>query len=342
MLDTKYSQEIQHRIDQKTKPLGALGQLENVAHQLALIQSQGLNKATQKIELKQPSIVIFAGDHGIADEGVSIAPSAVTQQMVLNFLHGGAAINCFCDINDIDLTVVDTGILLEVETDNAKLVRQRLGTRTENFAKQAAMQIAQVDEGIKLGKHIVSQRIEQGSNIVMFGEMGIGNTSSAAALLAALSKRSVEECVGLGTGITSEQLALKTELIQQGVGRCQGHDTLEILAEVGGFEIVQMVGGFLACLEQKTPVVVDGFIVSVAAYIATLIEPEAREYMIFAHKSEESGHQILLELLEAKPLLDLGLRLGEGTGAALALPMIKAAAQFYNHMASFESAGVTV
>ncbi|MGF1755696.1 nicotinate-nucleotide--dimethylbenzimidazole phosphoribosyltransferase, partial [Vibrio makurazakiensis] len=324
MLNTQYSQEIQHRIDQKTKPLGALGQLEKVAHQLALIQSQGQELATTTIEITQPSITIFAGDHGIADEGVSIAPSAVTQQMVLNFLHGGAAINCFCDVNDIDLMVVDTGILLEVESDDSKLVRQRLGTRTENFSKQAAMSSEQVELGLQLGKQVITQRIAQGSNLVMFGEMGIANTSSATAILSALSGSDVEACVGFGTGISSEQLALKTQLIKQGVARCKGLSPTEVLAEVGGFEIVQMVGGFLAAYENKTPVIVDGFIVSVAAYVATLINPEARDYMIFAHRSEESGHKIALELLDADPLLDLGLRLGEGTGAALALPIIKA------------------
>lgn len=342
MIDSRYSQDIQHRIDQKTKPLGALGQLESVAHQLALIQSQGLPSAVDQIEIKQPHIVIFAGDHGIADEGVSIAPSAVTQQMVLNFLNGGAAINCFCDVNNIALTVVDTGILLEVETASPQLVSQRLGARTNNFAVQAAMTLSQVEEGISFGKKVVAEQIEKGSNLVMFGEMGIGNTSSSAAILSALAGKSVEDCVGLGTGITSEQLQLKTKLIGEGVKRCNGKPVKEVLAEVGGFEIVQMVGGFLAAHEHKTPVIVDGFIVSVAAYVATQIQPEARDYMIFAHKSEESGHKIVLDLLDAKPLLDLGLRLGEGTGAALALPLIMASAQFYNHMASFESAGVTV
>ncbi|MGB1319765.1 MAG: nicotinate-nucleotide--dimethylbenzimidazole phosphoribosyltransferase [Vibrio gallaecicus] len=374
MLNTKYSQDIQNHIDQKTKPLGALGQLEQVAHRLALIQSQGKDQAVTTIEIRKPSLIIFAGDHGIADEGVSIAPSAVTQQMVLNFLNGGAAINCFCTVNDIDLTIVDTGILLpidqelveqaSVQKENPTLVTQRLGRRTANFAKEAAMADEQVERGLVLGGQIVSTKVSQGSNLIMFGEMGIGNTSSASAILAALSESDVELCVGLGTGISDEQLALKTQLVSKGVARCVelseqsdlSHKSVltshnlspqnlcphKVLAEVGGFEIVQMVGAFLSAYQHKTPVLVDGFIVSVAAYVATLIEPNAREYMIFAHRSEESGHKIVLHKLNAEPLLDLGLRLGEGTGAALALPIIKASAQFYNHMASFESAGVTV
>ncbi|MCZ4309745.1 MULTISPECIES: nicotinate-nucleotide--dimethylbenzimidazole phosphoribosyltransferase [Vibrio] len=351
MLDTQYSQYIQHRIDQKTKPLGALGLLEKVAHQLALIQSQGKEAAVEHIELNKPSIIIFAGDHGIADEGVSIAPSAVTQQMVLNFLSGGAAINCFCAVNNIDITVVDTGILLPVESDSDMLISQRLGTRTNNFANEAAMSLETVERGIELGTELVSRTISNGTNIIMFGEMGIGNTSSASAILSALANRAAAECVGLGTGINNEQLARKVAVVEQGVARCKGLELTdlkdikglkEVLAQVGGYEIVQMVGGFLGAYQNRTPVLVDGFIVSVAAYVATLIEPSCRDYMIFAHRSEESGHKILLELLDAEPLLDLGLRLGEGTGAALAMPIIRAAAEFYNNMASFESAGVTV
>ncbi|MEZ9348007.1 nicotinate-nucleotide--dimethylbenzimidazole phosphoribosyltransferase [Vibrio splendidus] len=354
MLDTQYSQYIQHRIDQKTKPLGALGLLEKVAHQLALIQSQGKEAAVEHIELNKPSIIIFAGDHGIADEGVSIAPSAVTQQMVLNFLSGGAAINCFCAVNNIDITVVDTGILLPVESDSDMLISQRLGTRTNNFANEAAMSLETVERGIELGTELVSRTISNGTNIIMFGEMGIGNTSSASAILSALSNRSADECVGLGTGINNEQLTRKVAVVEQGVARCKGLEfkevkeltdlkyIKEVLAQVGGYEIVQMVGGFLGAYQNRTPILVDGFIVSVAAYVATLIEPNCRDYMIFAHRSEESGHKILLELLDAEPLLDLGLRLGEGTGAALAMPIIRAAAEFYNNMSSFESAGVTV
>ncbi|MEZ8688406.1 nicotinate-nucleotide--dimethylbenzimidazole phosphoribosyltransferase [Vibrio splendidus] len=360
MLDTQYSQYIQHRIDQKTKPLGALGLLEKVAHQLALIQSQGKEAAVEHIELNKPRIIIFAGDHGIADEGVSIAPSAVTQQMVFNFLSGGAAINCFCAVNNIDITVVDTGILLPVESDSDMLISQRLGTRTNNFANEAAMSLETVERGIELGTELVSRTISNGTNIIMFGEMGIGNTSSASAILSALSNRAAAECVGLGTGINNEQLARKVAVVEQGVARCKGlelkevkeladltdikglKDIKEVLAQVGGYEIVQMVGGFLGAYQNRTPILVDGFIVSVAAYVATLIEPNCRDYMIFAHRSEESGHKILLELLDAEPLLDLGLRLGEGTGAALAMPIIRAAAEFYNNMASFESAGVTV
>lgn len=342
MLNPSYSDAIWHRINQKTKPVGALGQLESLAHQLAMIQSHRENKTAESIELKKPELIIFAGDHGIADEGVSIAPSAVTQQMVMNFLAGGAAINCFCRTNNVDMTVVDCGILFPVENDHPNLVRQRLGERTHNFASQAAMSPQQVSEGLKLGKDIAKQVISGGADLLMFGEMGIGNTSSASAILSALTSLSVEDCVGRGTGINEQQLSKKNKLVAQGVFRCEGLTVEEVMAEVGGFEIVQMTGAFLAAADEQVPVIVDGFIATVAAYAATRINPECREFMIFGHHSHESGHKHLLSLMEATPLLDLSLRLGEGTGAVLSVPLLRAAAEFYNNMASFEEAGVVV
>ncbi len=342
MLEQSYSDAIWHRINQKTKPLGALGQLESVAHQLALIASHNRGDVATQLSLKKPSVWVFAGDHGIAQEGVSIAPSAVTRQMVLNFLNGGAAINCFARVNDIELNVVDTGIIEPIDNPHPNLIVQRLGAGTDNFSLQPAMSREQVNQGIEYGRQMIVDAVKNGSDMVMFGEMGIGNTSSASAIFAALSLDNVTECVGRGTGITPEQLEKKIEVVAKGVVRCQGQPVLDVLAEVGGFEIVQMVGAFLGAHQSRVPVVVDGFITSVAAYCATLIAPDCREYMIFAHQSQEQGHKRVLELMNAEPLLDLSLRLGEGTGAALAVPLIKGAIEFYNHMASFEDAGVTV
>lgn len=347
-MDRSFASEIQARIDNKTKPLGALGLLEKVALELALIQSQDKPQSVETIEIRKPTMLVFAGDHGIAEEGVSIAPSAVTQQMVANFLAGGAAINCFCDLNQIEFKVIDCGMLSPIDTlvpdfkNHPNLIEKRLGNGTANFAKQTAMSLEQVALGLEYGAKVAQRAILNGSNLLMFGEMGIGNTSSASALLTALSPLEVDHCVGYGTGITQEQLNRKIKLVAQGVNRCRDLDTKGVLAQVGGFEIVQMVGAFLEAKRNKTPVLVDGFIVSVAAYVATLLDEETRDYMLFAHNSEENGHKFVLECLQAEPLLDLGLRLGEGTGAALALPLVKAAAQFYNNMASFESAGVTV
>jgi nicotinate-nucleotide--dimethylbenzimidazole phosphoribosyltransferase len=339
-LDQTPRDTVLNNINQKTKPLGALGQLEDSALQIALIQHQ--EQQTGKLAINNPVMLVFAGDHGIADEGVSIAPSAVTQQMVLNFLAGGAAINCFCRSNNLPLKVIDAGIKFEITPTPKNLILQRIAAGTKNLAQEPAMTRAQAAQALQLGAQLAESEIHAGANLLAFGEMGIGNSSSAAAILAAISKAPVENCVGLGTGIKPEQLAKKIALVKQGVSRITDAHPINILAEVGGFEIAQICGAMLATAAAQKIILVDGFIVTAAALLAVQIQPNARDYMIFAHQSEEAGHQLMLRLLNAKPLLNLGLRLGEGTGAALALPLIQAAVSFYNDMATFESAGVTV
>ncbi len=338
-LDPSKDKLIQNRIDQKTKPQGALGQLELLAKQMAKIQ----NKASvnlDRVEINRPTMLVFAGDHGIAEEGISIAPSAVTQQMVLNFLNGGAAINCFCRTNNMALEVIDAGILLPI--DDPRLTLQSLGLGTQNFSKQAAMQIEQVEKGLKLGATVAYKQIESGCNLIGFGEMGIGNTSSASAIMAAILNLRAEQCVGRGTGISDEVLQKKINLVQQSLELHKNKldNPLNILACVGGFEIVQMVGAMLAAAERKSIVLVDGFISTAAALVASKINKNVREYMVFCHQSNEQAHQLMLKEMQVTPLLCLDLRLGEGTGAALALPLLRAAACFYNEMASFASAGV--
>ncbi|GAW95377.1 MULTISPECIES: nicotinate-nucleotide--dimethylbenzimidazole phosphoribosyltransferase [Colwellia] len=374
---------IQTKIDEKTKPLGALGALEPLAVQLALISEQrrknhadfdsrsSADKGNGHISIKMPTMLVFAGDHGINEEKLSIAPSEVTQQMLLNFLQGGAAINCFCQSNELALRVIDCGILqainpndiAQVDDNSAgvKLIEQRLGAGTNNFSVGPAMSISQVEQGFEQAEKLVNAQVAQGVELLLLGEMGIANTSSAAALMSALTCFSVEQCVGRGTGITDEQLAKKTTLIEHALQRVNLADSAaetlnqaeitELLSQLGGFEIVQMVAAILTAAANTIPVVIDGFIVSVAALVALRLDKNVANYLIFAHVSEEKAHQLLLsELLAAQTLtkqggqalLNLGLRLGEGTGAALAYPLIKAAASFYNHMASFESAGVTV
>jgi len=347
-LNKPFCSDIANIINHKTKPPGSLGLLEDCAAQLALIQSQQV--LTKQIQIKQPTMLVFAGEHGIAKHPISIAPSAVTRQMVLNFIAGGAAINCFCKTNNIDFKVIDCGIaepLSEQEKANADVfVEQRIAGGTNDFSIQAAMTIAHVEQGLALGANIAQQVIDAGSNLLMFGEMGIGNTSSAAAILALLTKQSVGDCVGQGTGIDNQQLTLKKQLIQQAIDRVLGESTplsaKQVMAECGGFEIVQIVGAICAAAQAGIAVLIDGFIVTSAALLACNLHPEVREYLFFAHQSNEKAHQYMLKQLDAKPLLDLGLRLGEGTGAALALPLLQASASFYNDMASFESAGVTV
>lgn len=334
-LNTTNASVIAENINQKTKPLGALGELETLAIQIALIQQ------TPKITIN-PVMVVFAADHGIADEGVSIAPSIVTQQMVLNFLQGGAAINCFCRTQNLPLFVVDAGIKYPIEPYPKDLINQRIDSGTNNFAHTSAMSIADAERALDLGANLANDFIKRGFNTLAFGEMGIGNSSSAAALLAAISGEPVEHCCGRGTGISDEQLSKKIQLITRGLKRISSTAPLHLLSEVGGFEIAQICGAMLATAQAGKIILVDGFIVSAAALVAAEINPAVTDYMIFAHKSHEQGHQILLKKLNAKSLLDLGLRLGEGTGAALALPLLKAAESFYNDMATFASTGISV
>lgn len=346
-LDQSQLATIQQRIDTKTKPIGALGQLENIATKLSLIQ--GFHSGNyQHIQIHQPCIMIFAADHGIAANGVSIAPSEVTGQMVANFLAGGAAINCFCNSLDIQMKVMDAGMLYPVKAPHPILITQRIATGTADLSVEPAMTKSQAEQCLLLGEQAAKRQLATGSNVLGFGEMGIGNTSSASALLCVLTGLSAEQTTGTGTGITAEQLAKKVQLIslaQQRVQQKFGEQKIDChtaLIEVGGFEIGQIVGAMLATASAGKTILVDGFIVSVAALIAMRIAPQAQQFMLFAHCSAENAHQLLLNELSAKPLLDLGLRLGEGTGAALAVPLLKVAANFYNNMATFDSAQVTI
>ena len=341
-LDQKNHDLIKNIIDQKTKPPGALGRLEELAMQMALILGKidATNSNTVTIKINNPTMLVFAGDHGIAEEGISIAPSEVTQQMVLNFLNGGAAINCFCRTNHMDIKVIDAGILLSI--DDERLISQPLGRGTENFSKQTAMPSSLVEEGLSLGANVAYRTIEQGCNIIGFGEMGIGNTSSAAAIMAALLNLPVEDCVGRGTGIDDQAMEKKIALIKKALTlhKKKLNNPLDILSSVGGFEIVQMIGAMLAAAERQCILLVDGFIATAAALIARQINANVLDYMVFCHQSNEQGHQLMLQSMNAKPLLSLDLRLGEGTGAALGMSLLQASANFFNDMASFESAGV--
>ncbi|MFP8843204.1 Nicotinate-nucleotide--dimethylbenzimidazole phosphoribosyltransferase [Shewanella baltica] len=336
---------IQQKIDLKTKPPGALGQLESLALQIVRVQAADSQQTDQPqntvLKIVHPTMLVFAGDHGIAAEGVSIAPSEVTRQMVQNFAHGGAAINVFCRQVGFTLEVIDCGILTPVEGVEG-IIDQRLGAGTGAIHLEPAMALETVDKGFAMARDLIERHHQAGCNLVAFGEMGIGNTSAAAAIMAAIMQLDVIDCVGRGTGINSETLERKLMLIELALLLHQSALTgpKSVLACLGGFEIVQMTGAMLAAAERKMLVVVDGFIATAAALVAVQIAPNVRDYLIFAHQSDEQGHQRMLEFLQAKPLLSLGLRLGEGTGAALALPLIQASVNFYNQMASFSDAGI--
>ena len=335
-LDTKLNNAIQHKIDFKTKPLGALGQLEPLALQLCLILGDKLPQITQ------PTQLVFAGDHGVSEMGVSIAGSEVTGQMVANFCAGGAAINAFCMQANMTLKVIDCGTVFE-QPDHPMLIKQRIAPTTNAIHIAPAMTIEQTKQAICLGQEIADTQINAGANLIGIGEMGIGNTTSAAALMHILTDTDIQYCVGRGTGIDDDCLARKTEIIRTAamLHSSQLTTPINVLSILGGFEIAQMVGAMLAIAQAGKVILVDGFISSTAALVAIRMHPNVRDYMVFSHSSEELGHHMLLKSMNAKPLLSLGLRLGEGSGCPLALPLLQSALAFYNHMASFEQAQVT-
>jgi nicotinate-nucleotide--dimethylbenzimidazole phosphoribosyltransferase len=335
-LDYHLMPEIKARIDNKTKPLGALGRLEELALKIGLIQN------TLTPRLARPVILVFAGDHGVVEEGVSPFPQAVTQQMVQNFLAGGAGINVFARQNGIDLRIVDAGVNHVFDAHPA-LVDAKVGMGTCNFLKSQAMTEDQCRQAIAKGAELVRAEILAGSNVLGFGEMGIGNTSAAAALMRVLCQLPLEQCVGRGAGHDGEGLRRKVAVIDKALEKhgCSSAEPLQVLAAFGGFEIAMMVGAMLAAAEKKVLLLIDGFIATAALLAASRIAPDIIDYCIFCHCSDEAGHALMLRQLKAEPLLSLGLRLGEGTGAALAYPLIQASVNFLNQMASFQTANVS-
>jgi nicotinate-nucleotide--dimethylbenzimidazole phosphoribosyltransferase len=329
---------LQQKIDEKTKPLGALGQLETLAMRIGLIQ-QSLNP-----QFGQPHLLVFAGDHGAARSGVSAYPQDVTWQMVENFLAGGAAINVFARQNEIYLAIIDAGVAHDFGRRNG-LINAKVAHGTANYIEQPAMTMEQCAHAIERGAEISRNLAANGCNLVGFGEMGIGNTASAALLTHCLTGTPLADCIGRGAGLDDAGLARKQALLEQALKRYReaggNDDPLNVLAEFGGFEIAMMVGAMLGAAEAKMTLLIDGFIVGAAALIAARLAPALLDYCIFCHRSAEPGHAAQLQALGVEPLLDLGLCLGEGTGAALAWPLVRAAAGFLNEMASFESAGVS-
>lgn len=325
-----------HKINQKTKPLGALGLLESIALQIGLIQN------TLSPKLSNPTLMVFAGDHGVVEAGVSPYPQAVTAQMVLNFLRGGAAINVFARQHNMRLRVVDAGVN-HVFDEHPDLIHAKVDFGTGNFLVEPAMTLQQCTQAMTAGAALVESEINAGSNVLGFGEMGIGNTSSASCLMSVLCNIPIEQCVGRGTGFDDAGLAKKTEILKQALAAHQLNnvDAMQVLATFGGFEIAMMVGAMLAAAKNKAVLLIDGFIATSGLLVASRLQPNILQYCVFAHCSGEAGHRQLLAHLQAKPLLDAGLRLGEGTGAVLAYPLVQAAVNFLNEMASFESAGVS-
>ena len=326
---------LQHRLDHKTKPLGSLGRIEALALQLGLILR------TEQPVLMQPQMVVFAGDHGLAARGISAYPSDVTWQMVDNFLAGGAAVSVLARQHGLALTVVDAGVRHDF-APLAGLLNRKIAPGTADALDGPAMSEAQCAQAVQAGRDVVR---ELPGNALLLGEMGIGNTSSAALLLARLTGEPIERCIGRGTGLDDSGLARKLSVLAAVLEAHPGVESpLLALAAFGGFEIAMMVGAVLQAVEDHRVVVVDGFITGAAVLVAQrLAEIDGGsivEGCVFAHRSNEAGHALMLRALGVTPLLDLGLRLGEGSGAALAWPLIESAARLLCEMASFESAGV--
>ncbi len=334
-LDISLRSALQAAIDDKTKPLGALGRLEGLALQIGLILG------TTRPEPKRPAIVVFAGDHGVADAGVSAYPAEVTAQMVQNFLAGGAAINVFSRLHGLELEIVDAGVRAPLPAAPG-LVNCRIADGTRNFADEPAMTAEQVKAALTAGMARVLRHAQLGTNVIGFGEMGIANTSSAACLMSRLTGLPLAQCIGRGTGLDDAGLARKQEVLAGALARhAEASAPLDVLAAFGGFEIAMMTGAYLAAAASRMVILVDGFIASAALLVAARLDPAVLDYCVFSHCSHEQGHRALLAHLGAEPLLQMDLRLGEGTGAALAWPMVAAAAAFLREMATFSGAGVS-
>ena len=333
--NTNLDAAIDHKIDFKTKPIGALGQLESIAKQICHIQQ------TLSPQLTKPTIVVFAGDHGLAKEGISAYPQEVTHQMVLNFLSGGAAINIFSVQNNIELKIVDAGVNFEFG-EHTNLIPAKIGMGTQSSLTGKAMTEQQLELAFEKGAKITNDIHASGTNIIGFGEMGIGNTSSASLIMSHICQLPIEACVGRGTGVDDQGYQHKTELLRKVQAFHHSISNVrELLQAVGGFEIAMMTGAMLQAAANQMIVRVDGFIATSAYLCAQNIDANIDSFSIFCHQSDEAGHQKALDYLNASPILKMNLRLGEGTGCALALPLIQSAVEFLNKMASFESAGVS-
>jgi nicotinate-nucleotide--dimethylbenzimidazole phosphoribosyltransferase len=330
--DAALERQLQHRIDHKTKPLGSLGALESLMLRIGLILG------SETPELSAPQMVIFAGDHGLARRGVSAYPSDVTWQMVENFLAGGAAVTVLARQHGLGLTVVDCGVAHDFAPRPGLQVR-KIAHGTADCSAGPAMSREQCEQALSHGIELVRGLP---GNVLLLGEMGIGNTSAASLILSRLGGLEIADCTGAGTGLDQPGIARKTDILREVLLRHEGvSEPLDVLAAMGGFEIATMTGAVLQAAAERRVIVVDGFITCAAVLVASRLSPAVLQRCVFAHRSGERGHSLMLAHLQARPLLDLGLRLGEGSGAALAWPLLASACALLCEMASFESAGVS-
>ncbi|ABD89283.1 nicotinate-nucleotide--dimethylbenzimidazole phosphoribosyltransferase [Rhodopseudomonas palustris] len=326
-LDSNAESAIRARIDGKAKPLGSLGQIEDLAVQLGQIRHPGEPRGDNAV------LLVFAGDHGLTEEGVSQFPAAVTVGMVMTYLAGRACANAFAAATNVEIRVVDAGVAAELPK-HPGLIDAKIRMGTGNAAREPAMTRQQAIDALDRGCQLTIEEIRNGADIIALGEMGIGNTASSSLLLHRLAPAPLEECIGVGAGQNDAGMAKKRAAIEKAAARSAATAPLDVLAEFGGLEIAMMTGAILGAASQRRPVIVDGFISTAAALLAVRLAPASLGYCVFAHRSAERGHDLALEAMQAKPLLDLGLRLGEGTGAILAVPLLRAAARLLTDVAS--------
>jgi len=339
-IDYSLSEKTQGRLDNLTKPLGSLGRLEEVARRIVEITKN------ENPPIKNKVIFTMAGDHGITEEGVSAYPKEVTPQMVYNFLRGGAGINVLARHVGARVIVVDMGVAEKIKNQKSKIKNfkdKKINYGTKNFTKGPAMKRDEAIRSIEVGIEVFEEEMPNGIDIVGTGDMGIGNTTASSAIVSVITGKPVEDVTGRGTGIDDKTLFQKIVVIKKAISmnKPDGKDAIDVLSKVGGFEIGGIAGVIIACASRRIPVVIDGFISGAAALIAYQLEPKVKDYLIAAHCSVEKGHKVILEFLGLKPLLNLDLRLGEGTGSALAMSIIEASVKILTEMATFQSASVS-
>ncbi len=335
-VDGKVAAATQVRLDNLTKPLGSLGRLEELAKKVVAITGQENPKFDHKV------IFTMAGDHGVVEEGVSAYPQEVTPQMIINFIRGGAGINVLARNVGARVKVIDMGVAKELEP-HPHLIIKKIGYGTKNMVKGPAMSQEEAIRSIEAGIEIFEDALKEGLDILGTGDMGIGNTTPSSAIIATFSGEDVQKVTGRGTGIDDTTFSRKVDAIRKAIdlNKPNPDDPIDVLAKVGGFEIGGLCGATLAAASHRKPVVIDGFIATAGALIAVKLAPLVKEYLIASHNSAEAGHRIMLDYMELRPLLDLDLRLGEGTGATLGIGIVEAGIKILTQMATFDSAGVS-
>ena len=324
---------IQQKIDNLNKPKGSLGRLEELAMQICLIQQ------TLEPSLDHPCHLLFGGDHGIEREGVSVSPREITWQQMINFTRGGGGVNMFCRQHGFKLRIVDVGVDYDL-SDIDGIISRKIARGTKNFLYEPAMSKAEFDQAMKVGSEMVDECIAEGCQILSIGEMGIANTSPSSIWMHLFGNIPLEDCIGAGAGLDTPGIKHKYEVLNKAVERFKA-DSFEPLSYFGGFEMIAAIGAMLRAAEKRLVILVDGFIMTACALAAIRLHPETKDYMIFTHCGDESGHKKMLDIIGAKPLLHLGLRLGEGTGALCAFPIVDSAVRMMNEMNNFDNAKIT-